>query len=109
MLAARLMLLVALLAVLACFGNIKAARGHGSASWIMEDPRTSWCCGPNDCGPLPDGTVERVDDNTWRYKPSGQVFKRGGPSVYQSINNEFWGCTINPPGLRCFFYPTEIG
>jgi hypothetical protein len=53
-------------ALLGSFGREAAA--HGDASWIMENPETRVCCGPQDCGPLRiyDGTAEEISTGEWQ-------------------------------------------
>jgi hypothetical protein len=68
------------------------AQAHGAAAWIMDDARTSWCCGPRECLELPDGAVKHLLGggfvlNEERFPELGQ-----GGKTYPSINEHYWGC-----------------
>ena len=75
---------------------------HGSASWIMADPQTTWCCN-RDCRRLQPGEVQSeggkwtvngiVPQAVYPTKPEGGPF--------------FWGCFYEPDliRIRCLFVP----
>lgn len=80
------------------------AMGHGHASWIMNNPQTSYCCGERDCRPLADSEVLRT--------PAGWVVNgRLVPprSIYptQDGTSRFWACFVEPALTepRCLFIP----
>lgn len=95
---ALVMLVVVLVA-----GWHAAARAHGDAAWIMQNPETAWCCNPTDCAQLPDGAVERLAPGEWRIRETGQVFREGQTGVYPAKRAGYWACR-RPHGYICFFY-----
>jgi hypothetical protein len=100
-------------ALLGSFGREAAA--HGDASWIMENPETRVCCGPQDCGPLRiyDGTAEEISTGEWQVTippgthplvPRGdtRVFREGERGTYTSQRLEPYVCAYGGQ-IRCFF------
>jgi hypothetical protein len=82
----------------------RSANSHGDAAWIMQNPSTAYCCGPNDCTRLPKDTVRAVTQ--------GYLVTFGGAPVVvpfektlKSADDDFWACI--PPGgaMKCFFAP----
>lgn len=81
--------------------------GHGLAFWIEENEETAWCCGPDDCQPIPDEAVTMT--------PSGyevtidgrtRVFHyRSKSGLYPSIDQRFWMCRAPDGWPRCLFTP----
>lgn len=97
------------------YGVTEPARAHGDAAWIMENPETRACCGPQDCGPLRvyGGTVEESAPGEYRVTlpPGGhplvprgasKTFHEGGHNVYWSQRLEPYVCAWGGE-LRCFF------
>lgn len=78
------------------------AQAHGDAQWIADEKHRAvsgeLCCGPEDCGPVPDREVERVRDG-WLVK--GHFVPWG--EALPSVDNHYWACT-KPGGIRCFFF-----
>ena len=84
------------------------ARAHGEAAWIMEEPSYvtgagAHCCGPTDCGRVPDGEVVETAPGEWLVRSTHQVFKQDQKGVYPSKQGAFWWCRR---GVRvvCLFY-----
>jgi len=73
-----------------------------SARWIMNNPLTSYCCGPEDCEPVP-GRVT--------YTPAGWAVRGLKGSVkmgdtYPSIDGQPWACRyVQTNRIRCLFLP----
>src|SRR5262245_60398424 len=74
------------------------ALAHGAADWIRQAPDSAFCCGDEDCMPLPAGAVIHVP--TGGYLLNGEWFPeiggiRRGEShtrVFASINSNYWAC-----------------
>jgi hypothetical protein len=111
---------LAMLTTAALLTAIPLAWGHGDAAWVMENPETRHCCGPQDCGPVRvyNGTVEEVGPGEWLVTippgthplvPDGasRVFREGDKNVYPSQRLEPYVCAY-AGGLRCFF-PEPMG
>jgi hypothetical protein len=94
-----------------------AARGHGDAQWIMDDPNTRSCCGPSDCFPAGQMgiSVEEIGPDTWLVTVTPEhpaiyantrtrVFREGDPRMYLSPDHHFWACAYGND-IRCFFRP----
>lgn len=90
------------------------AWGHGAASWIMEgelrDPVShEWCCGAEDCEPVPSDMVSRVPDGFY-LKHTGETIPES--RAMDSKDGQFWRCRylhgIDTGKTRCFF-KTEPG
>ena len=82
----------------------RSAGSHGDAAWIMQNPATSYCCGPNDCQRVPKDAVRTVGQGYMVSFGTGSMvvpFER----TFVSIDDDFWACI--PPGgnLKCFFAP----
>ena len=94
-----------LIAALLLPGQIVMA--HGDAWWIMADPSTAYCCGPQDCAPVQPGEIVRIPGG-WRHVPTGTVLGDESASVYRrSIDAQAWRCIFNGT-LRCLFLPTGV-
>lgn len=82
------------------------AWGHGDAAWIMEDGKTSYCCGPSDCERAPLSAI-RATRGGWLVIATGQVFNEGDPDLHMSKDQDFWWC--RPPSMggkvKCLFAP----
>jgi hypothetical protein len=80
------------------FSSSGLALAHGVADWIRQAPETAFCCGDQDCMPLPPGAVVRVP--TGGYLLNGEWFPeiggiRRGESfsrVFASIDSGYWAC-----------------
>jgi hypothetical protein len=86
-----------------------AVQAHGDAAWIMADPVTNHCCGPQDCTPIAREEVRRNRDG-WLLVGTGEFFRDGAPEVYPSVDRRFWRCTGSAgfkPFTRCLFVPLE--
>lgn len=109
---------------------------HGDAAWIEADALhqdSGWCCGIEDCGPLPQDAVMPQPDGSYLIVASGQTFKplgvadeltvaydgdefkwraqQGRIRTMLSIDTQFWACGFNvlpsiKDWLRCLFVPT---
>ena len=92
------------------FCRIPAALAHGDASWIMEDPKTRNCCGPDDCRRMADDEVI-ADRGGWTVVATGEHVVGITTKLRDSIDNHFWICRNygpNGPGtgeLRCLLVP----
>jgi hypothetical protein len=89
-----------------------AARAHGDAAWIMENPSYvtgtgSHCCGPNDCERVPNGAVVEKAPGKWLVKPTGQTFHQSDKGVYPSKRGSFWWCRRGAQ-VVCLFYEANI-
>jgi len=88
-----------------------AADAHGAAAWVMQNPETSYCCGPRDCEMLPDGQVQRVGDGYLVLVPTGgaELIPDGDARIHQSIDEHYWICRFQYGGeaghARCCFPP----
>ena len=82
---------------------IAEARGHGLADWIMADPRTYYCCGPEECEVAAPGEIIRVDGG-WLHKPTGTVLPEGSPHIHPSVDSQTWRC-VRFERLICLFLP----
>lgn len=81
------------------------AVAHGPYRWVMENPATAHCCGPQDCAPVDPGAV-RYRDGRWfvrgRPVPEGDVHLSGAPDA------RYHACFFDPPAMtepRCLFIP----
>ena len=84
------------------------ALAHGSADWIMAEPRYRdaagiHCCGPQDCAVAPPGTVVQTLDG-WRVNATGRLFRDGDRDLYDSIDGQIWLCHRDGRD-RCLFVP----
>jgi len=83
----------------------RPAYAHGAAGWIMADPLTRHCCGPQDCRPLHDGEA-RFDGATWtvngRAVPPANIYPTGPDG-----GASYWACFRLPALVepRCLFIP----
>lgn len=82
------------------------AWAHGDAQWIMDDPKTSYCCGVIDCWKEPEGAVMPAKGG-YRITDTGQFFPFGHPDVHPSKDGDYWTC--RPPhmggAVKCLFVP----
>ena len=88
-----------------------AAYWHGDAAWIMSNPATVWCCGPEDCLPAYQGEIERRDDG-WFHVPTGTSLPFAGPlgtpGVYINDHDaQVWRC-VYAGRMRCVFLPLGV-
>lgn len=86
------------------------ARGHGDARWIMDDPQTAFCCGPQDCEPAPPGEVVEIGPDAWRFR--GVDFHRGDRRTFPAQPHPtqglvFWYCQPQGQPVRCLFFPPQ--
>ena len=71
----------------------------------MNDPQKSWCCGPQDCEPVPgrvsfDGRAWRVRGLTGSKAPGDRGFYWGAP------DRQPWACRdLATNALRCLILP----
>lgn len=91
--------------LLAFMTALSRPQAHGAAGWIMADPQTMHCCGPQDCRQLADGEA-RFDSGVWRVNgrvvPAGSVYPTGPAG-----GSRYWAC-FQVPALvepRCLFIP----
>ena len=89
-----------LLAIAFVLLSTTQAFAHGDASWIMNNPATSYCCGPNDCGPVRRDEV-KVTREGYVYANQVIPFAEAMPS----IDDQFWVCRLPDGVVRCFFAP----
>lgn len=83
---------------------VKTVAAHGDAAWIMANPATSYCCGPNDCVRLPKSSI-KILASGFGVMINGQEMVVPYGKELPSIDDDYWACV--PPGgsLRCFFAP----
>ena len=91
-------------AVLVAFGSDRASHAHGEAEWIMSvEPR---CCGPNDCAPVSEGGVQRVNGG-FVVLETGEVISER--DALWSIDEHYWRCHytsgVRTGQTRCLFVP----
>jgi hypothetical protein len=92
--------------------GLRPLQVHGEAEWIMRDPAIAWCCGPKECGVVPEGGV-RVEGDGWFVPATRQRFKLGDPHTYWSRDDRMWWCRTkgNLTGapmegpVQCLFVP----
>ncbi len=83
------------------------ARAHDDHDWIAKgryrSPLTNeWCCGKEDCVPIPASQVEPTAPG-WLIAPTGEVVPY--VDTLPSEDGRFWRCH-QPNGVRrCFFAP----
>ena len=82
---------------------IPLAAAHGLANWIMDDPRTAFCCGPIDCAVAASGEIIRVRGG-WLHVPTESFIEDGSPFLFQSIDSQTWRC-VRGDFMRCLFLP----
>jgi hypothetical protein len=107
-----LLFITALVGVIGILAHQNAAQAHGAAAWIMQNPETRYCCGPQDCEMLPNSQVKRVSGGYLVQVPNGELelIKDGDWRIHWSIDEHYWICRYQS-GLeighaRCFFPPT---
>jgi hypothetical protein len=93
-----------LIAVIVIFGFTPLAHAHGEAEWIMAvEPR---CCGPNDCEPVADGGIKRINGG-FLVLETGEVVSDG--AALWSIDDHYWRCRytsgVRAGHTRCLFVP----
>ena len=92
--------------------GLRPIETHGEAEWIMRDPAIAWCCGPKECGVVPEGAV-LVQGDGWFVPATRQTFKLGDPHTYWSRDQKMWWCRVkgNLTGapmegpVQCLFVP----
>ena len=86
------------------------AFAHGDATWIMNNPKTRSCCGPNDCRKMDPGEVVRSGLG-WTIVATGEHVEGVTSKLRESIDDHFWVCRNDGPtgpgtaDLRCLFVP----
>jgi hypothetical protein len=93
-----------LIAMLVIFGSARVALAHGEAEWIMAvEPR---CCGPNDCGPVAEGGIKRINGGFLVVETGEVVSDR---AALWSIDDHYWRCRYTSGArtgqTRCLFVP----
>lgn len=87
------------------------AFAHDDAEWIMNNPTTAHCCGPEDCEELQDGTVVQTKKGyriILRHRTYHVPY--GSPAVHPSINAKWWICVVHGDTMmeddfKCLFAP----
>jgi hypothetical protein len=85
-----------------------AAAAHGEFAWIMSNPATWHCCGPDDCRPLEPG---ELTSEGGRFFISGVAVPDGAVYPSRDPAGRSWGCFSDPPTMtqpRCAF-PGGLG
>jgi len=95
-----------------------AVFSHGSEQWIRDaklvDPVSKiFCCGPDDCGVLAPGSVERVQGgykvNTGRWAGYDPFFVKWECALPFSPDGNYHICITSDesliPDVRCFIVP----
>ena len=102
---------IALLVLAITLASVVAAFAHANAFWIEANPDTAYCCGPDDCRPIPNEAVT-MDSAGYHVAWDGQVytFAYRSPDVHASIDQQFWFCNyhtdLGEPLTFCLFVPT---
>jgi hypothetical protein len=98
--------------VVAMIAQLDVAQAHGAAAWVMQNPETRYCCGPQDCEMLRDGQVQRLRDGYLVQIPNGEpeLIPDGDARIHWSIDEHYWICRFpdgrNAGHARCLFPPT---
>jgi hypothetical protein len=87
------------------------AFAHGDASWIMQNPKTRSCCGPDDCRRMAPGEV--IEEGAgWTVVATGEHLEGVTTRLRDSIDGDFWICRYHGPDgqpgtgeLRCLLVP----
>jgi hypothetical protein len=79
------------------------ARAHGDAAWIMANPLTRHCCGPDDCREIPAEHVRLVGEIYFVDDPP--LAWNSNYGTYASINSNYWACVTPDGRVKCFFAP----
>ena len=98
-------LIVLAIAALLILAAVQAPWPHGLANWIMDDPQTRWCCGPQDCAVAEPGEVVRLFGG-WLHVPPGLVLLDREGGHYVSIDSQVWRC-VGVGVFRCIFLPVQ--
>lgn len=81
-------------------GSIGVAYAHGDAWWIQSNPKTQYCCGPDDCRPLANEAVTMTGEGYLvQWEGQEYTFAYRSPDVHASIDERFWFCN----------YKTDLG
>tara|TARA_R110000787_G_scaffold19874_8_gene59151 strand:+ start:431 stop:814 length:384 start_codon:yes stop_codon:yes gene_type:complete len=101
---------ILLLVIALTLAGVVASFAHGNAFWIEANPSTAYCCGPDDCRPIPDEAVTMTSEG-YHVAWDGQVytFAYRSPDVHASIDQQFWFCNyhtdLGEPLTFCLFVP----
>jgi hypothetical protein len=87
------------------------AFAHGDASWIMQNPKTRSCCGPDDCRRMaPSEVIE--EGAGWTVVATGEHLEGVTTRLRDSIDGDFWICRYHGPDgtpgtgeIRCLLVP----
>ena len=95
---------VVLIVALMVLGSVRLAQAHGEAEWIMAvEPR---CCGPNDCAPVAEGGIKRVNGGFFVLE-TGEVVPE--LETLWSVDDHYWRCRYTSGArtgqTRCLFVP----
>jgi|AraplaMF_Col_mMF_1032025.scaffolds.fasta_scaffold00123_43 hypothetical protein len=91
-------------------GFAPPAVAHGDASWIMLNPKTRNCCGPDDCRRMAPGEVVE-EGRGWTVVATGEHVEGITTRLRDSIDGSFWICRNDGPKgagtgeLRCLLVP----
>jgi hypothetical protein len=93
-----------LITMLLIFGSARIALAHGEAEWIMAvEPR---CCGPNDCAPVAEDGIKRINGG-FLVRETGEVVS--DRAALWSIDDHYWRCRYTSGArtgqTRCLFVP----
>jgi len=114
-------LIVAVALVIAFLVMIaRPASAHGDAQWIIDNPATYYCCGPQDCTVIPASIVKPIaggytvfwNGKWWPFQRDGKD-KFSERRVWPSERASWWMCVKldrDNPGIengdpRCLFEP----
>ena len=87
------------------FTWIADATAHGPYGWVMDNPVTAHCCGPQDCRPVSRQEVQYL---------RGRWFVNGRPVPAEDVHlsgatdARYHACFYDPPAMtepRCLFIP----
>lgn len=99
------MRLFTLAALAAFFVSAPPVAAHGPYGWVMDNPLTAYCCGPEDCKPVAAREVRYLRGRWFvngRPVPAGNVHLSGAPDAH------YHACFADPPAMtepRCLFIP----
>lgn len=100
-----------LAAVLAAFSWPSLAHlyvnGYGEeidASWIMQNPETNWCCGPQDC--FPAGGLIHWSPAGWEVDGLKGVLPEGSRGLFHrsTPDGRPWACKRRDNTIRCLIF-----
>ncbi len=84
---------------------IADAAAHGHYGWVMDNPVTAHCCGPQDCKPVAPQAVRYLRG---RWSVNGKLVPDGNVHLSGAPDARYHACFYDPPAMtepRCLFIP----